>query len=141
MSRSTNYTTLSQEQKGRITDERNKLVKVNQGISIGWSKAVYQIQAGHRSFIMRDLFAEVCNVFGVKEVDAKHFVVDVLKAIQLHQSKLLTKQTYATPSIRAIGNCKLPHLSSSTESYWTMEFNLTKDAPFVKLMNIKDNEE
>ena len=77
----------------------------------------------------------------MKEVDAKHFVVDVLKAIQLHQSKLLTKQTYATPSIHAIGKCKLPHLSSSTESYWTMEFNLTKEAPFVKLMNIKDNEE
>ena len=47
-------------------------------------QSVYQIQAGHRSCIMRDLFAAVCYVFGVKEVDAKYFAVDVLKAIQLH---------------------------------------------------------
>ena len=141
MSQSTNFNTLTEQQKGRITDERNKLVKLNEGIPIGWSKCVYQIPTGHHTFIMRDMFAEVCNVFGVKQVDAKQFVVDVLKAIQLHQNNLLTKQTYATPSIRAIGKCKLPHLSLTTESYWTMVFILSKDSPFVKLMNIKDGEE
>ena len=65
-------------------------------------QSVYQIQGGHRSVIMHDLFAEVCNIFGVKEVDAGHFVVVVVKAIHLHQNKLLTKQTYANIKICSI---------------------------------------
>ena len=141
MSRSNSFTTLTQEEKGRITDERNKLIAKNQGVGIGWSKGVYQNQDEHHAFIMRDMFAETCNVFGVKQADAKHFMVDVLKTIQLHGNKLLMKQTYAAASIRAISKCKLPHLPSTTESYWTIECVHSKETPFVKLMNIKDGEE
>ena len=141
MSRSNSFTTLTQEEKGRITDERNKLIREHQGVAIGWSKGVYQNQGEPYAFIMRDMFAETCNVFGVKQVDARHFVVDVLKTIQLHQSKLLMKQTYAAASIRAISKCKLPNLPWTTENNWTIECVHSKETPFVKLMNIKDGEE
>ena len=141
MSRVNNFTALTEEQKGRITDERNKLVALHKGLSIGWSKCAYQIQDEHCAFIMRDIFAEVCNVFGVKQVDSKQFLVDVLKTLQLHQKKLLSMQTFATTSIRAISKCKLPRIPLSTESNWTIECVITKEPPFVRLMNIKDGEQ
>ena len=68
-------------------------------------------------------------------------MVDVLKTIQLHQNKLLTKQTYVATSIRAISKCKLPHFSLTTESYWTIECVHSKETPFVKLTYIKDGDE
>ena len=140
MSRST-YSLLSEAEKGKITDERNAAVNHYQGIRIGWSKAVYQTEDG--VFIMRDYFSKVFNVFGVRQADANQFLIDILKAIQLNENKLLGKQTYAAPSICAIGKSPLPHCESmsSSRSYWTMEFNFSKQAPYVKLLNIKDDEE
>ena len=117
------------------------MITEHQGVAIGRSKGIYQNQDEHYAFIMCDMFAEACNVFGVKQVDARHFVVDVLKTIQLHQSKLLMKQTYAAASIRAISKCKLPNLPWTTENNWTIECVHSKETPFVKLMNIKDGEE
>ena len=140
MSRST-YSLLSEAEKGKITDERNAAVNHYQGIRIGWSKAVYQTEDG--VFIMRDYFSKVFNLFGVKQADANQFLVDILKAIQLNENKLLGKQTYAVPAIRAIGKSPLPHCESmsSSRGYWSMEFNFSKQAPYVKLLNIKDDEE
>ena len=72
MSRSNCFTTLTQEEKERITDEQNKLITEHIGVAISWSKGVYQNQNEHYAFIMRDMFAETCNVFGMKEVDARY---------------------------------------------------------------------
>ena len=83
MNRST-YSMLSEAEKGKITDERNAAVDHYQGIRIGWSKAVYQTEDG--VFIMRDYFSKVFNVFGVKQVDANQFLIDIMKAIQLNET-------------------------------------------------------
>ena len=139
MSHST-FSTLTKEAKGKITDDRNAVVKQYDGAAIGWCKAAYQNEDS--VFIMRDHFAKVLNIFGVKPGDANHFLVDVLAKIQLHETQLLQKQTYAAPSIRTICKSPLPRIKSPrSASYWTMQFNFTKDAPYVRLINVKDGDE
>ena len=89
---------------------------------------------------MRDCQAEVYNVFGIKQEDASLFVMDVLRQIQSNVVILLSKKTYADTALRNIGAIQLPLLESRS-SYWTIEVNVEKQAPFVKLMDIKDGKE
>ena len=139
MNRST-YASLSETEKGQITDERNAVVEKFKGVAIGWSKVAYQNENG--DFVMRDYFANMLNVFGVKKEHADQFLVDILKDIQQNEIKLVKKQTYATTAIRAIGKCSLPHLKSSPiERYWDLDFNCKKQSPYVKLVNIREGEE
>ena len=138
MNRST-YASLSETEKGQITDERNAVVEKFKGVAIGWSKVAYQNENGD---FMRDYFANMLNVFGVKKEHADQFLVDILKDIQQNEIKLVKKQTYATTAIRAIAKCSLPHLKSSPiERYWDFDFNCKKQSPYVKLVNIREGEE
>ena len=66
--------------------------------------------------------------------------MDVLKQIQSNVEILLSKKTYADTALRNIGAIQLPLLESRS-SYWTIEVNVKKQTPFIKLMNIKDGEE
>ena len=84
---------------------------------------------------MRHCQAEAYNVFGIKQDYASLFVVDDLKTIQSNVEKLLSRKTYADTALRNIGATQLPLLESS---YWTIEVNVEKQNPFVKLINIKD---
>ena len=137
MSRSTSMT---EQEKGKITDQRNALVKLNQGLAVGRYKVIYQVQDEYKTCIMRDCQAEVYSVFGIKQDDASLFVADVLKIIQSNVEKLLSRKTYADTALRNIGAIQLP-LPESKSSYWTIEVNVEKQTPFVKLMNIKDGKE
>ena len=137
---STHYTTMSEQEKGKIVDQRNTLVNQNEGFAIGRYKAIYQVKDEHKTCVMRDCQAEVFNVFGIKQDDASLFVMDVLKQIQSNVEILLSKKTYADTALRNIGAIQLP-LLESRPSYWTIEVNVKKQTPFVKLMNIKDGEE
>ena len=74
--RNSTFSTLTQAEKGKITDNRNTVVRQYDGAAIGWCKAAYQNEDS--VFIMRDHFAKVLNIFGVKPGDANHFLVDVL---------------------------------------------------------------
>lgn len=131
---------MTEQEKGKIIDQRNALVKLNQGLAVGRYKTIYQVKDEHNTCIMRDCQAEVFNVFGIKQDDASLFVMDVLKQIQSNVEKLLSKKTYADTTLRNIGATQLP-LLESRPSYWTIEVNVGKQTPFVKLMNIKDGEE
>ena len=137
---STHYTTMSEQEKGKIVDQRNTLAKLNEGFTIGRYKAIYQVKDEHNTCIMRDCQAEVFNVFGIKQDDASLFVMDVLKQIQSNVETLLSKKTYADTALRNISATQLP-LMESRPSYWTIEVNVKKQTPFIKLMNIKDGEE
>ena len=137
---STHYTTMSEQEKGKIVDRRNTLAKLNEGFTIGRYKVIYQVKDEHNTCIMRDCQAEVFNVFGIKQDDASLFVMDVLKQIQSNVEKLLSKKAYADTALRNIGATQLP-LMESRPSYWTIEVNVKKQTPFIKLMNIKDGEE
>ena len=79
---------------------------------------------------MRDCKVEVYNVFDIKQDDASLFVVNVLKIVQSNGEKLLT------PPLRNIGAIQLS-LMESRSSYWTIEVNVEKQPPFVKLMKSK----
>ena len=131
---------MTEQEKGKITDRRNALVKLNQGLAVGRYKVIYQVQDEYKTCIMRDCQAEVYNVFGIKLDDASLFVVDVLKQIQSNVGKLLSRKTYADTAIRNINAIQLPS-PESRSSYWTIEVNVEKQTPFVKLMNIKDGKE
>ena len=65
------FSTLTKEAKEKITDDQNAVVKQYDGAAIGWCKAAYQNEDS--VFIMRDHFAKVLNIFGVKPGDANHF--------------------------------------------------------------------
>ena len=96
MSRSTtHFTSMTEQEKGKITDQRNALVKLNQGLAVGRYKAIYQVKDEYKTCIMRDCQAEVYNVFGIKQDEASLFMVDVLKMIQSNVEKLLSGRTYA----------------------------------------------
>ena len=131
---------MTEQEKGKITDQRNALVKRNQGLAVGRYKAIYQVQDEYKTCIIRDCQAEVYNVFGIKHDEASLFVTDVLKMIQSNAEKLLSKKTYADTALRNISAIQLPLLESRS-SYWTIEVNVEKQTPFVKLMNIKDGKE
>ena len=131
---------MTEQEKGKIVDRRNALIKLNEGLAIGRYKVIYQIKYEHNTCIMLDCQAEVFNVFGIKQDDASLFVMDVLKQIQSNVETLLSKKTYADTALRNIGATQLP-LMESRPSYWTIEVNVKKQTPFVKLMNIKDGEE
>ena len=80
MSRSsTHSTSMTEQKKGKITDQRNELVKLNQVLAVDRYKAINQVKDGYKTCIMRDCHAEVYNVFGIKKDDASLFLVDVLK--------------------------------------------------------------
>ena len=102
MNRSTQGS-LSEAEKGQITDARNAVVEKFNGVGIGWSKVAYQNENG--DFVMRDYFANMLNVFGVKKEHADQFLVYILKTIQQNEIKLVKKQTYATTAIRVIAKC------------------------------------
>ena len=109
-------------------------------IGIGWSKVAYQNENG--DFVMRDYFANMLNVFGVKKEHADQFLVYILKTIQQNEIKLVKKQTYATIAIRPIAKCSLSHLKSTPiERCWDLDFNCKKQSPYVKLVNIREGEE
>ena len=131
---------MTEQEKGKIVNQRNTLIKLNEGLAIGRYKTIYQVKDEHNTCIMRDCQAEVFNVFGIKQDDASLFVMDVLKQIQSNVEILLSKKTYADTALRNIGAIQLPLLESRT-SYWTIEVNVKKQNPFIKLMNIKDGEE
>ena len=137
---STHYTSMTEQEKGKIADQRNALIKLNEGLAIGRYKTIYQVKDEHNTCIMRDCQAEVFNVFGIKQDDASLFVMDVLKQIQSNVEILLSKKTYADTALRNIGAIQLP-LLESRPSYWTIEVNVKKQTPFIKLMNIKNGEE
>ena len=80
------------------------------------------------------------NVFCIKQDGASLFVMDVLKIIQSNVEKLLSRKTYADTALRIIGATQLSLLESRS-SYWTIEVNVEKQTPFVKLINIKDGKE
>ena len=73
---------MTEQEKGKIIDQRNALVKLNQGLAVGRYKAIYQVKDEYKTCIMRDSQAEVYSVFGIKQDDASLFVADVLKIIQ-----------------------------------------------------------
>ena len=127
---------MTEQEKGKIADQRNASVKLNEGLNIGRYKAIYQVKDEHNSCIMRDCQTEVF----IKQDDASFFVMDVLKQIQSNVEKLLSKKTYADTAPGNIGATQLPLLESRL-SYWTIEVNVDKQTPFIKLMNIKDGEE
>jgi hypothetical protein len=54
--------------------------------------------------------------------------------------KLLSRKTYAYTALRNIAAIQLP-LVESRPSYWTIDGNVEKQTPFIKLMTIKDGEE
>ena len=60
--------------------------------------------------------------------------------IKSNVEKLLLRKTYADIGLRNIGATQLPLLKSRS-SYWTIEVNVEKQTPFLKLMNIKDEKE
>ena len=113
MSRSTSMT---EQEKGKITDQRNALVKLNQGLAVGRYKVIYQVQDEYKTYIMRDYQADLYSVFGIKQDDASLFVVDVLKIIQSNVEKLLSRKTYADTALRNINAFQLP-LPESKSSY------------------------
>ena len=82
---------MSEQEKGKIVDQRNTLAKLNEGFTIGRYKVIYQVKDEHNTCIMRDCQAEVFNVFGIKQDDASLFVMDVLKQVQSNVEKLLSK--------------------------------------------------
>ena len=131
---------MTEQEKGKIVDRRTALIKLNEGLAIGRYKTIYQVKDEHNTCIMRDCQAEVFNVFGIKQDDASLFVMDVLKQIQSNVEILLSKKTYADKALRNIGAIQLP-LLESRPIYWTIEVNVKKQTPFIKLMNIKDGEE
>ena len=88
---------MTEQEKGKIVDRRNALIKLNEGLAIGRYKTIYQVKDEHNTCIMRDCQAEVFNVFGIKQDDASLFVMDVLKQIQSNVEILLSKKTYADP--------------------------------------------
>ena len=128
---------MTEQEKGKIADKRNALVKLNEGLAVGRYKVIYQVKDEYKTYIMRDCQAEVFNVFGIKQDDASLFVMDVLKQIQSNVEKLLSRKTYADTALRNIAAIQLP-LEESRPSYWTIDVNVEKQTPFVKLMNIKD---
>ena len=139
MNRST-YGSPSEAEKGQITNTRNAVVEKFNGVGIGWSKVAYQNENG--DFVMRDYFANMLNVFGVKKEHADQFLVDILKTIQQNEIKPVKKQTYATIAIRAIAKCSLPHLKSAPiERHWDLEINCKKQSPYVMFVNIREGEE
>ena len=91
---STHYTSMTEQEKGKIVDRRNALIKLNEGLAIGRYKTIYQVKDEHNTCIMRDCQAEVFNVFGIKQDDASLFVMDVLRQIQSNVEILLSKKTY-----------------------------------------------
>ena len=131
---------MTEQEKGKIVDRRTALIKLNEGLAIGRYKTIYQLKDEHNTCIMRDCQAEVFNVFGIKQDDASLFVMDVLKQIQSNVEKLLSRKTYADTALRNIAAIQLP-LEESRPSYWTIDVNVEKQTPFVKLMNIKDGKE
>ena len=141
MSRSsTHFTSMTEQEKGKITDQRDSLIKLNEGLAVGRYKTIYQVKDEYNMCIMRDFQAEVYNVFGIKQEDASLFVMDVLRQIQSNVEILLSRKTYADTALRNIGATQLPLLESRS-SYWTIEVNVEKQTPFAKLMNIKDGKE
>ena len=86
---------MTEQEKGKIVDRRNALIKLNQGLVVGRYKAIYQVKDEYKTCIMRDCQAEVYNIFGIKQDDASLFMVDVLKMIQSNVEKLLSGRTYA----------------------------------------------
>ena len=50
----------------KVTDQRNALVKLNQGLAVGRYKAIYPVKDEYKTCIMRDCQAEEYNVFGIK---------------------------------------------------------------------------
>ena len=116
---STHYTSLTEQEKRKIADQRNALIKLNNGLTVGRYKAIYQVKDEHNTFIKRDCQAEVYNVFGIKQDDASLFVMDVLRQIQSNVEKLLSRKTYADTALRIIGATQLSLLESRS-SYWTI---------------------
>ena len=88
---STHYTSLTEQEKRKIADQRNALIKLNNGLTVGRYKAIYQVKDEHNSCIMRDCQTEVFNVFGSKQDNVSLFVMDVLKQIQSNMEKLLSR--------------------------------------------------
>ena len=116
---------MTEQEKGEITDQRNTLIKLNEGLAVGRYKAIYQVEDEHNTFIMRDCQAVVYNVFGIKQDDASLFVMNVLRQIQSNVEILLSRKTYAGTALRNIGATQLPLLESRS-SYWTIEVNVEK---------------
>ena len=87
-------------------------------------------------------FAQLSNKFFLWQ-QSLMLVGELFFSFSTFRNKLLGKQTYAAPAIHAIGKSMLPHSESisSTRTYWTLDFNFSKQAPYVKLLNIKDDEE
>ena len=101
---------MTEQEKGKIADKRNALVKLNEGLAVGRYKVIYQVKDECKTYIMRDCQAEVFNVFGIKQDDASLFVMDVLKQIQSNVEILLSKKTYADTALRNIAAIQLPLL-------------------------------
>ena len=80
---------MTEQEKGQIVDQRNALIKLNEGLAVGRYKALYQVKDEHNMCIIRDCQAEVFNVFGIKQDDASLFVMDILGQIQSNVEKLL----------------------------------------------------
>ena len=68
---------MTKQEKGKVKDQRNLLIKLNKVLAIGRYKAIYQVKDEHNTCIMQDCQAEVYNVFGIKQDDASLFVIDV----------------------------------------------------------------
>ena len=121
----THFTSMTEQEKRKITDQRNASVNLNQGLAVGRYKAIYQVKDDYKTCTMRDCQAEVYKVFGIKQDDASLFVVYILKIIQLNVETLLSRKTYADTTLRNIVATQLPLLESRS-SYWTVEVNVEK---------------
>ena len=62
---------MTEQEKGKIVDRRNALIKLNEGLAIGRYKTIYQVKDEHNTCIMRDCQAEVYNVFGIVRPKAR----------------------------------------------------------------------
>ena len=56
---------MTEQEKGNIADQRNALAELNEGLTIGRYKAIYQVKDEHNTCIMRDCQSEVFNVFSI----------------------------------------------------------------------------
>ena len=90
----------SSEDLARIEGERNVAMKEKNGLAVGQSKGMYQLDNG--GMVLRNYFPTNYNVFGVKQEDCKQFVVDILRKIQMRQKKLLKKEVYLSPAINGL---------------------------------------
>ena len=85
---SSHYTLMTKEEKGSIADQRKALIKLNEGLTVGCYKAIYQVKDDHNKCIMRDCQAEACRTR-----DKKHNNSTLTVNCRLFSSLLWTKRS------------------------------------------------